>query len=315
LRRSGSVKRPEPHIIASEADAIFRRAFAEWAVCPQVPDYGVDYIVRVSRDNQQTGYSFNAQLKGSRNTKKSADGRFILQALKRGAADYLARQLRQPTFLFHADVIDQELFWSAIQLDQKVIDALGGGNAKSLTVRIPTANVLQCGLERFLIDLEQSEKVIARRINAENGHTVLYDGFTNYPRSGFHFSSRAVVPWHTDNPDEVADLLVATPPGGRSLALLFLPNDTHTYYEKNPPAGYLPANAGIIRMSQQMLAEVKRAPAFGYKFHYFPPELGAVYCVRTWDGQHFAKITVTDVASEGIAFDWAYQSSGSPLFE
>ena len=158
------MKRPEQHITDSEADAIFRGAFTEWAVKGSERDYGWDYVVEVFRNNTSTGLLFNAQLKGSRHTEYSADGTFISQVLEQDAADYLARQLRQPTFLFHADVNPKKLFWSAIQLDQKVLDALEQGKAKSLTVRILTANVLPGGIERFLVELTQSQTVVVSRI-------------------------------------------------------------------------------------------------------------------------------------------------------
>jgi hypothetical protein len=158
------VKRPEQHITDSQADAIFRDAFSKWAVNGGQRDYGWDYVVEVFRNDESTGLLFNAQLKGSRHTEYSADGTFISQALEQDAADYLARQLRQPTFLFHADVDAKKLFWSAIQLDHKVLDALEQGKAKSLTVRIPTANVLPDGIDRFLVDLTQSQMVVVSRI-------------------------------------------------------------------------------------------------------------------------------------------------------
>jgi len=55
-------------------------------------------------------------------------------------------------------------FWSAIQLDQKVLATLEKGGAKSLTVRIPTSNLLPSGIERFLADLTQSRLVEISRV-------------------------------------------------------------------------------------------------------------------------------------------------------
>ena len=56
------------------------------------------------------------------------------------------------------------MFWSAIQLDQRVLEVLEQGTAKSLTVRIPTDNVLPERFERFLQDLTQSQTVVVSRI-------------------------------------------------------------------------------------------------------------------------------------------------------
>jgi len=158
------VERPEQHVIDSEADGIFRSVFAEWSVNGSKRDYGWDYVVEVFRNGESTGILFDGQLKGSRHTEYSVDGSFISQALKVDSADYLARQLRQPTFLFHADVAAKKLFWSAIQLDQRVLDVLQQGGAKSLTVRIPTANVLPERFECFLQDLTRSQMAVVSRI-------------------------------------------------------------------------------------------------------------------------------------------------------
>ena len=158
------VKRPEQHVTDSEADAIFRGAFAGWSVNPSERDYGWDYVVEVFRNGESTGFLFNGQLKGSRHTAYSADGMFISQDLELDSADYLARQLRQPTFLFHADVEAKKLYWSAMQLDQKVLEVLEQGKAKSLTVRIPTRNILPERLDQFLGDLVQAQTVVVSRI-------------------------------------------------------------------------------------------------------------------------------------------------------
>ncbi len=158
------MKRPEQHVIDSEADAVFRGVFAEWSVNSSKQDYGWDYIVEVFRNGASTGFLFNGQLKGSRRTEYSADGSFISQELKIHSADYLVRQLRLPTFLSHADVEAKKLFWSAIQLDQRVLEVLEQGKAKSLTAHIPTDNVLPERFERFLQDLTQAQTVVVSRI-------------------------------------------------------------------------------------------------------------------------------------------------------
>jgi len=65
-------------------------------------DYGWDYVVEVFRDGVSEGLLFNAQLKSSASTSYSTGEKFISQPLERDAAEYLATQLQQPTFLFHA---------------------------------------------------------------------------------------------------------------------------------------------------------------------------------------------------------------------
>lgn len=158
------MERPEQHVTDSEADAIFRAAFSEWAVNGSKQDYGWDYVVEVFRGRVSTGLLFNAQLKGSRHTQYSANGAFISQPLERKGAEYLVLQLQQPTFLFHADVNTKQLFWSAIQLDERVLAALERGETQSLTARIPTSNVLPDQIGRFLSDLTKSQIVVVSRI-------------------------------------------------------------------------------------------------------------------------------------------------------
>jgi hypothetical protein len=175
------VKRPEQHETDSEADAIFCAAFAKWAVTPSERDYGWDYVVEFFKEHESTGVLFTGQLKGSRHTEYSADGSFISQVLEHSSADYLARQLQQPTFLFHADVNSKRLFWSAIQLDQKLLAAIEKGDTKSLTVRIPTSNLLPGGIQRFLTDLTQSRMVVISRVLLDTRSIDFVDAMARQP--------------------------------------------------------------------------------------------------------------------------------------
>ena len=157
------MKRPDGHATDAKGDALFRQAFAAWGVNPSERDYGWDYVVEVFRDRESTGLLFNAQLKSSTVTPYSAEGTFISQPLERDAAEYLAGRLRQPTFLFHADVERGRLFWSAIQLDGAVVRSLERAKTKSLTVRIPTSNLLPGAFDRFLADLRAAHSVVTSR--------------------------------------------------------------------------------------------------------------------------------------------------------
>jgi Domain of unknown function (DUF4365) len=145
--------RPPQHEIDDKGDALFRLRFAEWGVNPSEKDYGWDYVVELFSEHKSTGHLLAAQLKSSASTPYSKDQTFISEPLETPAADYLARQLKLPTFLFHADVLTNRLFWTAIQLDAAVLAKLEKGETKSLTVRIPTANVLPDRFDNFLRDL------------------------------------------------------------------------------------------------------------------------------------------------------------------
>src|SRR5205823_6549946 len=97
------------------------------------------------------------------------------------SADYLARQLRQPTFLFHADVEEKKVFWSAIQLDQQVLEKLEEGKTKSLTVRIPTANILPDQFDQFVQDLTRSHTVVVSRILMKTTHVEFAEAMKSQP--------------------------------------------------------------------------------------------------------------------------------------
>jgi hypothetical protein len=144
-------------------NALFRKVFAEWGVNPSEKDYGWDYLVEVFRGEESTGFLFSAQLKSSASTQYSKDRSFLSQSLEVPAADYLARQLKLPTFLFHADVDAGCLYWSAIQLDQNVLATLEAGNTQSLTVRIPTSNLLPNKFDGFAEDLRKAHCIVVNR--------------------------------------------------------------------------------------------------------------------------------------------------------
>lgn len=175
------MKRPEQHETDSDADAIFRATFAKWAITPSERDYGWDYIVEFFKNHESTGVMFAGQLKGSRHTKYSADGTFISQPLEQDAADYLARQLEQPTFLFHADVIKNQLYWSAIQLDQNVLASLEKGETESLTVRIRTANLLPDRMEWFLTELTRTKMAVISRVLLDTRPVDFVDAMAKQP--------------------------------------------------------------------------------------------------------------------------------------
>jgi hypothetical protein len=157
------LKRPDAHATDARGDALFREVFAAWGVNPSERDYGWDYVVEVFREAKSTGLLFSAQLKSSTVSAYSADESFISQPLEREAAEYLATQLKQPTFLFHADVERRRLYWSTIQLDAVVLRSLEAAAAGSLTVRVPTANLLPEAFEHFLLDLRTAHCVVTSR--------------------------------------------------------------------------------------------------------------------------------------------------------
>ena len=108
-----------------------------------------------------------------------------------------------------------------------------------------------------------------------------------------------------------SDILVSNTQPPSPLAVLFTQNETKPYGDSAWDRG---ANAGIVKMPQTALEDVLEAPSTGYLSHWFRADVGGVYCVRARDGQHYAKIQITNVESDRIAFDWVFQPSSSPRF-
>lgn len=108
-----------------------------------------------------------------------------------------------------------------------------------------------------------------------------------------------------------ADLGVANPSHGEA-ASFFLMNNHSPYTDPNA-ANQDPADAGIADMHTRNVEDVQEAPLTHYVANYFAPQVDHVYCIRTRDGKHFAKIIVTDVEKDRIAFDWVFQPSGTRL--
>jgi hypothetical protein len=224
LGRSGEtdLKRPQQHVTDSRGNALFRQAFAEWTVNPSEQDYGWDYIVERFKDGTSTGLLFSAQLKSSTHTQYSSDGSFISQPLERKAADYLARQLQIPSFLFHAGVNREKLFWNAIQLDEPIRAALESSNTDQFTVRIRTSNVLPDKLERFVTDLIASQNAIVRRILLGTNAADFFAGFSSNRLSEFErkrkTSTKKDFSWNSARPtnsESAGNFLEQSRPSGR----------------------------------------------------------------------------------------------------
>jgi hypothetical protein len=106
-------------------------------------DYGRDFEVEIFRDGKSTGILFNVQLKSSVKPRYSKEKDFVSVKLRTRNARYLATELRLPTFVMQADVVQNRLFWSAPQLDDDLRAKLAQSpNANECTVRIPVKNEL-----------------------------------------------------------------------------------------------------------------------------------------------------------------------------
>jgi hypothetical protein len=155
----------------------------------------------------------------------------------------------------------------------------------------------------------ESKPAPPKETGLPTGNVTIYNGFRFYNQSVFNFSTQKIESWGS----QTADLGVANPGGDNNLAVIFLANDAPPYTDPTSSKHGI-ENSGIREMPTANLDDVKECPASDYKIHYFQPQLGGVYCVRTRDGRHWAKIKVAVLAPDRIAFDYVYQPSGARTF-
>lgn len=141
------------------------------------------------------------------------------------------------------------------------------------------------------------------------GSVTLYDGFKFPGQSAFNFATEQIEGWGV--PD--TDIGVANPRPDAAPAEFFVHNDYPPYTDPTAKEHGV-INSGIIDMHVQDLDQVRIAPPSDYSVQYFKPMAKHVYCVRTRDGHHFAKIKVTGVEKDRISFDYVYQPDGTRKF-
>jgi pimeloyl-ACP methyl ester carboxylesterase len=146
------------------------------------------------------------------------------------------------------------------------------------------------------------------------GHNTLQDCWLDGPHCGFQFSTGKVVGQYAETLS--ADIVLMnqvdqTKITTDSLAMFFASNDSPPYVG----GGNKGANAGIVEMPGKELDEVTEAPLLGYIPHWVPVKVGGVYCVRTRDAVHFAKLKITQLTNKSVDFDWEYQPEASRNFQ
>src|SRR5258708_38923041 len=134
-----------------------------WVVNETKRDYGIDSNIQVFEQKSPTGAWFHVQLKSSASSEYSSDGIFISQGLSLDHARHYALEMRQPIFLIHADVVSKKVYWCAPQLDEQLGASLRNADAKSVTVRIPTRQVLPATAPEFVKALSDIHLVLANR--------------------------------------------------------------------------------------------------------------------------------------------------------
>jgi hypothetical protein len=172
------IKKSKQQTIDREGQRLFEDALGSlnWGINRIEEDFGVDYDIQVFVDGSPAGCWFKAQLKSSASSKYSRDGTFLSQELDPDHARHYALELSEPIFLFHADIDAKKVFWCAPQLDDELVGKLEArGLSSSVTIRIPTSNVVPGAVQRLAEDLKQIGFILAKRTLADSLRTGWFE--------------------------------------------------------------------------------------------------------------------------------------------
>lgn len=153
-----------------------------WVVNDTQEDFGIDSNVQVFDGRSPNGAWFHVQLKSSASPDYSGDGTFISQSLDVDHARYYALELRNPVFLIFADVTAGRVFWHCPQTDSTLIQHLQNHpDAKSVTLRIPTANLLPDSIVSLLVALNAAYLILATRELLASDAMTFAESLTHFP--------------------------------------------------------------------------------------------------------------------------------------
>ena len=153
-----------------------------WVLTGFEEDYGIDYDVQVFLDGSPDGLWFKIQLKSSGSSDYSVDRTFVSVELSIDHAKHYAIELRDPVLLIHADVQANKLYWSAPQLDNDLVSKLDGGqNLSTVTVRIPTSNLLPSTANELLATIENVYIVLGHRTLLKSSISSFADSLQYQP--------------------------------------------------------------------------------------------------------------------------------------
>jgi hypothetical protein len=160
------IQKSEQQDIDREGRRLLREALEllGWVLTGFGEDYGIDYDVQVFVNGSPDGLWFKVQLKSSASSDYSADGTSVSLQLDLDHAKHYALEMRDPVFLIHADIVAKKVFWSAPQLDSRLLEKLiEGENSSTVTVRVPASNLLPGTAERLLEAVEKLYVVLGNR--------------------------------------------------------------------------------------------------------------------------------------------------------
>lgn len=185
------ITKPEQHDIDQEGNRLLRTVLESfgWVVNDTQRDYGVDSNVQVFEKKSATGAWFHVQLKSSASSQYSADGTFVSQELSLDHARHYALEMRQPIFLIHADVASKKVYWCAPQLDKQLSESIRNADAKSVTIRIPTVQILPATAPEFLKALGDIHLARANREITSSSNSSFSESLKHIPDQEAHYQA------------------------------------------------------------------------------------------------------------------------------
>jgi len=183
------ISKPEEHEINRAGKRLLREVVEPlgWIVNDVQEDYAIDSNIQVFDGKSPTGAWFHVQLKSSGSSEYSADGVFISQELSVNHARHFALEMRQPIFLIHADVVSKKVYWCAPQLDDHLGASLPKATTRSVTVRIPTKQILPTTAPEFLKALGDIHLALANREITSASNSSFSDSLKHIPDQTAHY--------------------------------------------------------------------------------------------------------------------------------
>jgi hypothetical protein len=177
------ITKPEEHDINRAGKRLLRELLEPlgWVINDVQEDYGIDYNVQVFDGRHPTGAWFHVQLKSSGSSSYSADNTFISQELSADHARHYALEIRDPVLVVHADVTSSHLYWYAPQLDGQLAKSVANPEAKSITIRIPTNQLLPGTAPDLLKTLNRIYLTLANRALTSASTNAFADSLKHFP--------------------------------------------------------------------------------------------------------------------------------------
>jgi hypothetical protein len=177
------ITKPEEHEINQAGKRLLRDVLEplKWVVNDVQEDYGIDTNIQVFEGKSPTGAWFHVQLKSSASSEYSTNSAFISQELSIDHARHYALEMRQPIFLIHADVVAKKVYWCAPQLDTQLSASIRNEDAKSVTIRIPTVQILPAAAPEFLKALGDIHRALANREITSSPNSSFSDSLKHVP--------------------------------------------------------------------------------------------------------------------------------------